>query len=59
MTPRPPEPLLTAKQVATLLGVSPSMVYKLHRQGDLRAVRVGSLLRFPTAVVREYTEVTG
>ena len=48
------EPLLTAEQVAVLLQVSESMVYKLRRSGDLPAVRVGALLRFNLEMVRAY-----
>ncbi len=48
------EPLLTAEQVAQLLGVSESLVYKLRREGRLRAIRIGALLRFRPRDVRLY-----
>jgi excisionase family DNA binding protein len=52
------EPLLTAPQVAELLSVSESLVYALRRTGKLRAVRVGTLLRFRPADVRAYIDGT-
>lgn len=51
----PPEPLMTAEEVATYLNVSPSMVYKLRRTRVLPAVQIGSLLRFPPEAVRAYS----
>jgi len=48
------ERLLTAEEVAPLLGVSRSMVYKLRRTGELPAAKVGSLLRFHPDAVRGY-----
>lgn len=47
-----PEPLLTAEEVAGVLKVSLSMVYKLRRQGALRGVQIGALWRFQPEVVR-------
>jgi excisionase family DNA binding protein len=46
---------MTAEEVATVLRVSESMVYKLRRSGALPAVRVGALLRFHPDAVRAYT----
>jgi excisionase family DNA binding protein len=40
------EPLMDVQDVAALLRVSKSMVYKLVESGDLRAVRIGRLVRF-------------
>lgn len=40
------EPLLDAKQVAQLLGVSLKTVYRLSRGRTLRSVSVGRCLRF-------------
>ncbi len=40
------EPLLTAHDVAGLLGVKPSTVYELTRAGRLPAVKVGRAIRF-------------
>jgi excisionase family DNA binding protein len=38
-----PEPLMTAEEVARVLRVSLSMVYKLRRAGRLRGVQIGAL----------------
>ena len=46
---------MTAEEVAAVLRVSESMVYKLRRSGALPAVRVGVLLRFHPDVVRAYS----
>ena len=46
--------LMTAGQVAEVLQVSESMVYKLRRSGSLPAVRAGCLLRFHPETVRAY-----
>jgi excisionase family DNA binding protein len=51
---QPIEPLLTAEDVARLLSVSESLVYQLRRSGKIRAIRVGTLLRFRPADVRAY-----
>ncbi len=48
------EALLTAEEVAGLLKVSLSMVYKLRRSGELPSVRVGALYRFNPDVVRAF-----
>ena len=40
------EPLLTADDVAGLLGVKRSTVYELTRSGRLPAVKVGRAIRF-------------
>lgn len=50
----PLEALLTAEDVARLLGVSESLVYKLRRENKIRAIRIGALLRFRPADVRSY-----
>jgi excisionase family DNA binding protein len=47
-------PLLTAEQVAAFLGCSAELVYKLRRQGRLRAVKLGALYRWRPEVVRAF-----
>ena len=47
-----PEPLLTAEEVAGVLKVSLSMVYKLRRAGALPGIQIGALWRFRPEVVR-------
>jgi excisionase family DNA binding protein len=51
-TPPPTEPLMTADEVAQVLRVSVSMVYKLRREGRLRGVQIGALWRFSPEFVR-------
>jgi excisionase family DNA binding protein len=46
--------LLKAEDVASLLQISLSMVYKLRREGHLPAVSVGSLWRFRPEVVHAF-----
>jgi excisionase family DNA binding protein len=48
------DPLLKAEDVAALLQISVSMVYKLRREGRLPAVPVGSLWRFRPETVRSF-----
>ncbi len=52
--PSPPEPMMTAEEVAAFLKISVSMVYKLRRTGALRAKPVGALYRFHPDVVRAF-----
>ncbi len=40
------ESLLTAKEVANLLRLSPQTLYKMLNDGDIPAIRVGSQWRF-------------
>jgi len=47
-------PLLTAEEVAAHLSVSIEMVYKLRREGRLRAVKLGALYRWRPDVVRAF-----
>ena len=51
-------PLLSRHEVAELLGVSPSTVWRLVRSGDLRACRVGSQLRLAPHDVESYLRET-
>jgi excisionase family DNA binding protein len=48
------EPLLTIRQVGTILAISRESVYRLIRAGELGAIRVGSHRRFDPADVRTY-----
>jgi excisionase family DNA binding protein len=47
-------PLLTAEEVAAHLNCSVEMVYKLRRQGRLRAVRLGATYRWRLEVIRTF-----
>lgn len=38
--------LLTPERVSEMLGISKAMVYKMVRNGDMEAVRIGRLVRF-------------
>jgi excisionase family DNA binding protein len=44
--PGPYERLLTVREVASRLGVSPALVYKLCQRNLLRSLRIGGALRF-------------
>ena len=48
------ERLLRASEVARMLNVSRSMIYRLIEQGELPTVRVGHALRFRSEDVHEY-----
>lgn len=49
--------LLTTRQVAELLAVSPETVLRLHRRGELAGYRIASnALRFAEADVSEWLE---
>ncbi len=54
LEPVPQEPLMTAEQVAAYLQISPSMVYKLRREGRLSGVAVGALWRWHPEAVRAF-----
>ncbi len=66
----PPEPklpamdnkLLTAQEVAALLGVEPSWVYAQTRSGSIPTVRLGRYYRYCRAAIDEWVaelEVAG
>lgn len=59
--PRPilREPLFTAEEVAEALGVAARTIYKLVREGDMRCVRVGRLVRIPESAVAEFVDAGG
>lgn len=42
----PPQELLTAKQVASQLRCSVSLVYALAKKGTLASVKIGGIVRF-------------
>jgi excisionase family DNA binding protein len=48
------ENLMTVKEVAALLRVSPQTLYKMLEQGTIPAVKVGSQWRFDRDEVREW-----
>ena len=50
------QPLMTAREVADVLRVSPMTVYRMVRAGSLRAFRVGRQLRIPVEDVQGYIE---
>jgi len=57
--PRTPEPILTGKQVAERLQVSPSMIYELTRKRSRRplpVLRVGKYLRFRWSEVEAWLD---
>lgn len=51
---RPPRSLLTARQVADMLAVSRSSVYRLVKAGQLPAYHVGRALRFDPVEVLQF-----
>lgn len=50
------EPLLSAGEVAQLLGVSKRWVYRAAQRGDLLYVRVGRLIRFRHGEIDAYLD---
>jgi excisionase family DNA binding protein len=48
--------LLTVNELARHLGISKWTVYRLVRDGEIRAVRVGERIRFRPADVDAYLE---
>ena len=51
--------LLSPDEVAARLNVERHMVYALVRYGELRAIRVGRLLRIPADAVARYIAAGG
>lgn len=49
-----PEPVLKVPEVAESLGVSADAVYRLIKAEELRAIRVGRLLRVPESALAEF-----
>ena len=56
--PGPHERLLTVREVASRLGVSPALVYKLCQRNPLRSLRIGATLRFRPQAISEYLSGT-
>lgn len=54
----PRMPLMTVNEVATLLGVSRGVIYRLVARSELQPYRVGARLRFRPEDVDEYLERT-
>lgn len=50
------ERLMTAREVASVLGISRSRVYQLAESGRLPHIRIGALLRFHPADIRRVLE---
>ncbi|MDQ3153224.1 MAG: helix-turn-helix domain-containing protein [Actinomycetota bacterium] len=46
--------LLTAEEVAEVLGIGRTRVYELLYAGELRSVKIGRLRRVPVDSLREY-----
>ncbi len=54
---RGPDPLLTADDVAAVLGVPQSFVYALARRGEIPTVRIGDrYVRFRTSALEAWIE---
>lgn len=58
-TPKPiqevaAEPAYLVKEIAAHLRTEQSVIYNLIRDGKLRHVRVGRLIRIPESALREY-----
>ncbi|MCV7465728.1 helix-turn-helix domain-containing protein [Micrococcus luteus] len=49
-----PERVLRVTEVAEHLDCNPHLVYRLIQRGDLRALRVGRLIRVPLSALNEY-----
>ncbi|STY68803.1 helix-turn-helix domain-containing protein [Micrococcus luteus] len=49
-----PEPVLRVPEVAEHLHCTPQLVYSLIHRGELRAVRLGRLIRVPLSALNEY-----
>lgn len=47
---------LKAAEVASVLGVSSRMITRLAERGEIPAIRIGSVWRFPRERLREYLE---
>lgn len=48
--------VLTAEEVAQVLGLSLHLVYALLRSGQLRSLRMGKLFRIPRCALTEYLQ---
>ena len=52
--PGPHDRLLTVRDVASRLGVSSALVYKLCQRNLLRTLRIGGALRFELQAISDY-----
>jgi excisionase family DNA binding protein len=46
------KPTITVKQVAEVLEISLASAYKRTRSGDISTIRIGKVIRVPTAPLR-------
>lgn len=51
--------LLTVREVAQMLSVSPMTVYRMIRSGDLPAIRIGRCYRVDRRVVEAFLSAQG
>lgn len=51
-----PEKLLSAEDVAALLGIHEKTVYDMARAGEIRAFKVGRIWRFRPSDVKEWQD---
>jgi len=52
--PGPQERLLTVRQIASRLGVSTALVYKLSERNELQTVRISGALRFHESALQSF-----
>ena len=52
------EPLLGYEEVAELLTITPRSVFNLRRSGQLRALKIGKLVKFDPVDVRAFIEAS-
>lgn len=52
----PPRLLLDDREVASMLAISPAMVGKLRRLGELPEIRIGRAVRVPAEAVTAYLD---
>ena len=52
----PIESLLTAREASQVLHINRYLIYRLVRDGDLPAIRVGRMVRFRPEDLREWIE---
>jgi len=50
------EKLFTVKEVAALLRISTSFLYKLSERAEIGSVKIGTALRFSEQNIKEYIE---
>lgn len=52
------EPLIGTEEVSKILGLSARTIYSLVNRGDLPAYRLGRLVKFKPAEVRDFVEAS-